>query len=184
MHVRTRANLSGRQGRGIHSLEKKGRAIRFSSAYLGIVSHCEVQRRIAVRILVVDLRAAVETELDELFVAVLRGDEQEGVALLVGLVDRKVCVERVLHALRLAVPSLHKDGRHVGHSALARPPLPVPLHGLRRRDEDDGCEVQVRHVIDARQTVLVFSRHPDASQRLREFARQRVQDVRVVKDRV
>ena len=72
----------------------------------------------------------------------------------------------------------------VRHSALARPPLPVPLHGLRRRDQDDGCEVQVRHVIDARQTVLVFSRHPDASQRLREFARQRVQDVRVVKDRV
>ena len=121
MHVRTRANLSGRQGRGIHSLEKKGRAIWSSSAYLGIVSHCEVQRRIAVRILVVDLRAAVETELDELFVAVLRGDEQEGVALLVRLVDWKVCVERVLHALRLAVPSLHKDGRNVGHSALARP---------------------------------------------------------------
>ena len=101
----------------------KSRAIWSSSAYLGIVSHCKVQRRIAVRILVVDLRAAVETELDELFVAVLCSDEQERVALLVRLVDWKICVERVLYALRLAAPSLHKDGRNVGHSTLARPLL-------------------------------------------------------------
>ena len=61
-----------------------------------VVGHGEVECAVAVRVLVVDVGAPGQHQLHELSVAVLRADEQQGVALVVLAVDWEVGVERIL----------------------------------------------------------------------------------------
>ena len=83
----------------------------------GVVRHGEVQRRVAVRVLVVDVRAAVYEQLGHALVRVLARHEQQRVALLVLGVDVEVEVERFLQPLEAVVADLAEDHLRVGRAS-------------------------------------------------------------------
>ena len=71
-----------------------------------VVGHREVERAVAVRILVVDVGPSGQHQLHEFPVAVLGANEQQCVALVVLAVHREVGVERVLEPAQPRVARL------------------------------------------------------------------------------
>ena len=85
-----------------------------------VESHGEVQRCVAVRVLMVDRSAAVYEQLCHAPICVLASDEQQGVALLVLGVDVKVRVERFLESLEAVVTALAEDHLGIRRTAWCR----------------------------------------------------------------